>query len=223
METNRRLCLWDLPLFDGVELGIFSPVCREAAHKKHYRRGDVIFNQGDASDTLYLIKDGSFKLVRVNEDGKEVILQVACKGEVLGETALFRESAHPVTAIALEDARVCSLNRRRLEEVIRASPDLAMQVIFSLGNRLYSTWEQVTELRTGSTRERVLNLLIRLAGEHGEPCSQGTIINVHLTQQDIADFVGVSRVMAARAIKELVNTNHVKRHNKYYVLKDRCF
>lgn len=223
METSRRFCLWDLPLFDGVERSAFSPVCREAALKKHYKRGDVLFNQGEPSEALYLIKDGSFKLVRGNEDGKEVILQVAGKGEVLGEAALFRAGEHPVTAVAMEDSRVCSLSRRRFEKVLRESPDLALQVIFSLGSRLYSTWEQVSDLRTGTTRERVLNLLLRLAGEHGEPCPEGTLVRVYLTQQDIADFVGVSRVMVARTIKELADCNYLTRKNRYYVLKDRCF
>lgn len=223
MEVNRHLCLKDLPLFENVEDEVFSTVCRGAAVKKHCRRGDILFNQGEPSDTLYLIKEGSFKLVRVNEDGKEIILQLAGKGEVLGEAALFRENSHPAAAVALENARVCALSRQRLEKIIRESPDLALQVIYSLGNRLYNAWEQVTELRTGSTRERVLNLLIRLAGERGEPCPEGTLIKLQLTQQDIADFVGVSRVMVAQSLKELTSKNYLIKKGKYYILKDRCF
>jgi CRP/FNR family transcriptional regulator len=220
---NRCLCLKDFPLFECVEQQVFSQVCLKAAAKKYYQRGDVLFHQGDPTDSLFLIKEGSFKLVRVNEEGKEVILQVAGKGEVLGEAALFRKGTQPASAIALETARVCSLSRQSLEQIIRESPDLAMQVIFSLGNRLYDTWEQVTELRTGSTREKVLNLLIRLSIEHGEPCPEGTKIKLYLTQQDIADFVGVSRVMVAQTLKELSTRNYIDRVEKYFVLKDRCF
>lgn len=223
MEKNRCLCMKDLPFFERVEQEVFSTVCRKAAAKKYYRRGEILFNQGDPSDTVFLIKEGSFKLVRVTEDGKEVILEVAGKGEVLGEAALFREGFHPATAVALEDARVCAVNRRRLEEVIRETPELALQVISSLGSRLYSYWEKLTELNAGTTREKVLNLMIRLAGEYGEPCPQGTRIRLHLTQQDIADFVGASRVMVVQALKELAAGNYLCREDKYYILKDRCF
>lgn len=219
---NRRHCLRDLPLFECVEQQVFSRICRTAA-KKYYQRGDYLFRQGDPTDTLFLIKEGSFKLVRVNEEGKEVILQVIGWGEVLGEAALFREGTQPASAIALEPARVCSLSREHLEQIIRESPDLAMQVILSLGNRLYSTWEQVTEFRTGSTREKVISLLIRLAEEHGEPSTEGTKIKLHLTQQDIADFVGASRVMVAQALKELTERNCIERVDKYFILKNRCF
>ncbi|MFZ5650109.1 MAG: Crp/Fnr family transcriptional regulator [Bacillota bacterium] len=155
-------------------------------------------------------------------NGKEVILQLAGRGDVLGEAALFREGFHPATAVALEDSRVCTVTRRSFEEIVRQSPDLAMQIIISLGSRLYDTWEQVTELNAGNTRERVFNLLIRLAGEHGEPCTEGTIIKIHLTQQDIADFVGASRVMVVQTLKELAEKNYLIRNDKYYILKDHC-
>jgi len=69
----------------------------------------------------------------------------------------------------------------------------------------------------------VLNLLIRLAEEHGEPRTEGTKIKLHLTQQDIADFIGASRVMVAQALKELTERNCIERVDKYYILKDRCF
>ncbi|MFZ5646082.1 MAG: Crp/Fnr family transcriptional regulator [Bacillota bacterium] len=222
METNRRLCMRDLPFFDRVEQEVFSLVCRRAAVRKYYRRGEAMFSQGDSCDTVYLIKEGSFKLVRVTEDGKEVILQVAGKGEILGDASLFREGFQPATAVALEDARVCAVGRRRLEELVRETPDLALQIIVSLGNRLYDTWDQMTDLNAGTTRERVLNMLLRLAGEHGEPCEGGTIIRVHLTQQDIADFVGASRVMVAHALKELAARNSIAKSNRYYIIKDRC-
>ncbi|EEG77982.1 Crp/Fnr family transcriptional regulator [Dethiobacter alkaliphilus] len=223
METDKRFCLHDLPLFDNLERSAFSTVCRHAAIKRHIRRGETLFHQGDPSDTLYLIKEGSFKLVRITEEGREVILHLAGCGEVLAEAALFREGIHPVSAVALEDARVCALSRERMEEVIQNNPDLALQVIYSLGSRLYNSWEQAVEIRAGSTQEKVLNLFIRLANEHGENCSDGTRIPVSLTQQEIADFVGASRVMVARALKTLSERNYVLKKGRYYILKDRCF
>ncbi|MDW7650722.1 MAG: Crp/Fnr family transcriptional regulator [Bacillota bacterium] len=223
MEANKRFCLHDLPLFDNLERSVFSTVCRHAAIKKHIRRGEYLYHQGDPSDTLYLVKEGSFKLIRVTSDGREVILHLAGCGEVLAEAALFRQGIHPASAVALEDARVCALNRERMEEVIQSNPDLALQVIYSLGNRLYSSWEQAVEIRAGSTQDKVLNLFIRLAGDHGERCSDGIRIQVSLTQQEIADFVGASRVMVARALKTLANRNYLAKKDRFYILKDRCF
>ena len=150
-------------------------------------------------------------------------MHLAGSGEILAEAALFREGFHPVSAVALEDARVCALSRERMEEVIKSNPELALQVIYSLGSRLYNSWEQVVEIRDGSTQEKVMNLFIRLAGEHGENCPDGTRIPVSLTQQEIADFVGASRVMVARALKALTDRNYIIKQGRFYILKDRCF
>ncbi|MBS3970697.1 MAG: Crp/Fnr family transcriptional regulator [Clostridia bacterium] len=220
---KKQFCLHDLPLFDGMDRNLFTMVCRHAAIKRHYRRGETLFRQGEVSDTLYLIKEGSFKLIRVSEEGKEVILQVAGTGDVLGEAALFREGIHPATAVAMDNARVCALSRERLETVIRANPDLALKVIYSLGNSLYNAWEQASELRTGSTREKVLNLLIHLAANHGEQCPEGKKITLCLTQQEIADYIGASRVMVAQVLKELQARNYLIKKGKHYILKDSCF
>jgi CRP/FNR family transcriptional regulator len=213
----------DLPLFSGVEPETFDAVCRVAATRKYYRRGEVLFNQGDANSTVFLIKDGSFKLVKMTEDGKDAILFVAAKGEVLGEAALFRDSFHPATAIALEDSRVCAISRRNMERAVRDDQDLALQIIRGLGARLYDTWEQLAELSAGDTRDRVLSLLLRLAAEHGIPCPEGTRIGLRLTQQDMADFIGASRVMVARVLRDLISGNRLLRQGQYYVLRDRCF
>lgn len=222
MEVKRCLCLKDIPIFAGVEKETFQPIC-QAATKRYIRRGEILFYQGDKVDTVYLVKEGSFKMVRVSEDGRETILQIITRGEIIGEAALFQEKCHPATAIALEEAKICSISRRLMEEVIKKSPGLAWQVIASLGSRLYATWEQVAEFNSLTTREKVLSLLIRLARDHGEVCPEGTRIKLHLTQQEIASMVGASRVMVAQALKELATSNYLCRKEKFYILRDRCF
>lgn len=222
METGRSTCLRDLPLFSNVEADVFRPVCA-VADKRTLHRGDVLFRQGEPVKAVYLIKQGSFKLARVTEDGREVLLRIAGQGEVLGEDALFQENTHVATGIALEDAKVCSISRERLEEVIRQRPDLAWQVIASLGSRLYALWAQVTELNTQTTRERVLTALVRLAGDYGEECPQGTRIRLRLTQEDIGGLVGASRVMVAQVLGELAADKRLIREGRYYVLRNHCF
>ena len=86
MEIKRCLCLRDIFIFAGVDRSSFKPIC-DAATKRLIRRGEVLFHQGDEVDSVYLVKDGCFKLVRVNEEGEEVILQIIATGEVIGEEA----------------------------------------------------------------------------------------------------------------------------------------
>lgn len=222
MDVKRSLCLKDLPLFTTVSADAFRPVCM-ATEKRCLHRGEVLFHQGDPVGAVHLVKEGSFKLVHATEDGREVLLRIAGQGEVLGEEALFQDSNHVGSAVALEESKVCGISRQRLEEVIKQRPDLAWQVIASLGSRLYAVWAQLAETNGQTTREKVLSLLIRLSKEHGESCPQGTRIGLRLTHEDIAGMIGASRVMVTQVLRELTADNHLLRDGRHYVLKNHCF
>ncbi|MCR4435313.1 MAG: Crp/Fnr family transcriptional regulator [Clostridiales bacterium] len=223
MNEKRYLCLYDIPIFSGLNKESFKNICT-ASNKQRKAKGEVLFSQGDAADSVYVVKEGSFKLIHTTKDGDEVILQIVSTGEILGESALFRrDTVQPLTAVAMEDSKVCSIDKGTFEKVIKSEPDLAWQIIENLGNRLYNTWEQVAESNTQTTRERVLSLLMRLAQKYGESCPQGTCIKIHLTQQEIASLVGVSRVMASQVINDLIKDDLLCREKKYYILKNRCF
>jgi len=223
MNKKRYLCLYDIPLFSGLNNDSFKIICH-AASKQSKRKGEFLFCQGDIADTVYIVKEGNFKLIRTTENGDEAIMQIVGPGEILGESALFRSGTnHPVAAIAMEESKVCSIDRKSLEKIVKIEPDLAWQMIESLGNRLHNTWEQLTESNTQNAREKVLNLLVRLAQEHGEPCPQGQYIKIRLTQQEIASLVGVSRVMVSQVINDLISDNYLCKEKKNYILKSQCF
>lgn len=223
MEKKRYLCLYNIPIFYGIDRNAYPSICR-AANKCCMRKGEFLFNQGDIANDIYLIKEGSFKLVRITESGEEVIVQIVGQGEIIGEANLFRENiSFPISAIALEEAKVCSINIQALEKSINNEPKIALQIIKNLGKQLYDTVERIVELNTLTVQEKVLSLFIRLAQEYGKPCAEGTIINIYLTQEEIASIVGASRVMVSQILGELVKTNYICRKKKYYVLKEKCF
>lgn len=207
-----------LPLVSYVEPELVTMLCKRAAMSRLIKTGQALFEQGDPSEVLFVVRQGSFKSVWTNRHGKEVILQIIGKGEFLGVNSLTEMQRHLTSAIALEDARVCVLTRDKMESAIREYPHIALQVICNLGHRLNDLSQQVTEFRVGNTQDRVLNLLKRLAREHGETDRRGIRIKIRLTQQDIADFVGASRVMVAQALKKLSLANQVARDQHHFII-----
>jgi CRP/FNR family transcriptional regulator len=209
-----------IPLITGIEPKLINLLCRKAAYTRLIKQGEALFKQGDISEFLFVIREGSFKSVWINENGKEIILQIAWKGEMIATNSIEQSSRHLASAIALEDSSVCIISREKLEEVIRDSPDVALQLICNLGNRVHQLSQQVTEFRIGSTRERVFHLLARLASQNGEPYGKGTKIKTRLTQQEIANFVGASRVMVSQSLQELLSSNYITRENNHYIIND---
>lgn len=218
---ENSLQLENLAFLAVIEPELIKTLCTKAAVTRRLTKGDYLFKQGDIARDLYIIHKGNLKISTVSADGKEALLQLVGRGEILGASCICCQNAHLSSAIAIEDCRVCVLSPDRLEEVIAESPDLALQLICNLGTRLQHMSEQVARVRVGTTRDRIINLFNNLAAEHGEPCETGTKICLRLTQQDIADFIGVSRVMVAQVLKQLSISQYITRKNKYFIINHR--
>lgn len=216
------LCLQELPIFQGLEKKEFANICFSTI-KKSVAKGDFLFRQGEPANTLCLIKAGKIKLVQVTEGGREIILDVLGPGEVLGETVLFQEQDQLYSAVALEETKLCCFNQAQFEEVIRQNPDFAIKIIGYLGNKLHQNMRLAGESAGTSVKEKLLRLFIRLADEYGRKINIGTVIELNITQQEIANMIGASRVMVAQVLKELKEAGIVGRQGKYYILqKDLC-
>ncbi|PKM87911.1 MAG: Crp/Fnr family transcriptional regulator [Firmicutes bacterium HGW-Firmicutes-12] len=208
------------PVFSGLDNAIFKPVCIVSITKE-LKKGDFLFKQGDIADSCYIVKEGTIKLTKLTEDGEESVVHVINAGEILGESTLFRSiSFHPVTAIALENVKVCYLSRNMLEQLVKKNPDLAWELIVNLSNQIYKNWEKILELNTQTTPEKVIGFFRQMAREYGEPCDKGTRIKIRLTQEEIASMVGASRVMVSKSLQKLITKQILLKEKKYYIIKE---
>jgi CRP/FNR family cyclic AMP-dependent transcriptional regulator len=99
---------------------------------KTFEPGDVIFREGDDSQSeAYLVHEGTVE-ARRRINGEERVLNTLVKGDLLGEVALFRDAPHSVTAIAVEHVTLLVIPAHRLESMIRANPELAIALICQL-------------------------------------------------------------------------------------------
>ncbi|MDX9872357.1 MAG: Crp/Fnr family transcriptional regulator [Clostridia bacterium] len=213
--------LQNRPVFTGLDNATFKPVCIKSITKE-LKKGEYLFQQGALADSCYIVKEGTLKLTKLTEDGEETMVHVINAGEILGESTLFRKiSFHPVTAIALENVKVCYLSREILEQLVKKNPDLAWELFVNLSNQVYKSWEKILELNTQTTPEKVISLFRHLAKEHGEPDNGGTRIKMKLTQEDIASMVGTSRVMVSKAIQKLIQSQILIKDKKHYIIKQK--
>jgi len=99
---------------------------------KTFEPGDVIFREGDESQSeAYLVHEGRVE-ARRRVAGEEQVVNTLVKGDLLGEVALFRDAPHSVTAIAVEHVTLLVIPSHRLESMVRASPELAIELIRQL-------------------------------------------------------------------------------------------
>jgi len=213
------ICLQELDLFQGLDREQFNNLCQCTTRKK-LSKGAHLFFQGEMTSTIYLIKSGKLKLVQTTENGRESILDVCGPGEILGELSLFQEQKEPSSAVAMEEANICCFSRQQFKELIRQDPSFALRIISYLGEKRYETLQKQIEETRQTVKEKLLHLFYRFANDYGQKHESGLLIDLKVTQQELADMIGSSRVMVVHALKEFEEANIIGREKRYYILKE---
>lgn len=165
-----------------------------------YARDAYIFFEGDLPEYLYVIWMGRIKLVRHSVDGRDVVLDVLGPGRLVGEVAVFEGAPYSQTAQAMEEVAVIAIARHDYLELLQRFPTLALAVINELGRRLRVVNDLVQSLAVDRVERRIARALLRLALYNGTPTRDGTMIQMRLTRQDLADMTGTTVETAIRVM-----------------------
>jgi CRP/FNR family cyclic AMP-dependent transcriptional regulator len=181
-------------------------------------RGTHVFDQGDPTRIIYLVKRGAVRIARETEDGKDVTVALLGPGDLFGEETLFDTKPRTTNAIVVEDALLCRARAEDLFALLSRDPALALNVAKVLSGRLDEAQATMEDLAYAKVGERILHLLRKLAAEHGVPCEGGTRIDLRLTHADIASLVGSTRETVSVEMGRLVEAGHIQLVGRNIVL-----
>ncbi len=163
---------------------------------RRFARDEVIFHRDDAGGQLYVILSGSVKVAIPDEEGHEVVVAVERDGAVFGELALFDDAPRSATVTALGETQVVTLAREDFLRVLERSPRATQEILRLLARTVRRASGRIEDLVFLDVPGRVAKCLLDLATAHGRT-------DVELTQDDLAAFVGATRVSVNRALAEL--------------------
>jgi CRP/FNR family transcriptional regulator, cyclic AMP receptor protein len=143
VETLRQV-----PLFESLDDATARELC-ELIETLDCPAHQVLFHAGDAGDAMYLIESGKVRICMQAKDGHEVTLAKLGRGDFFGEMALLDGERRSADAVVAEDARLALLSREHFLSFMRSSPDVALEMLTALANRLRHTDEL---LRHSATR-----------------------------------------------------------------------
>lgn len=167
-----------------------------------YKKGQVIFYEGNQSFGMYCVSKGHVKLYKTGLDGKQQILRVAGPGDVLGYRALLANEPYQATAEAIEDVEICSLDKSSFSQVLKKEPSLAMNLIKKLAQELGTAETLATSIAQKSVRERMAELLLSLARTYGEEEGKNHKISLALTREELGNMIGVTQETSIRLISD---------------------
>lgn len=162
--------------------------------------------EGDRPLGIYLVLDGSFKTIKLPDDGRELMTGLFKVDDYLGITALLLDETLDETAEALEDSSICMLPKESLISLLNQYPDIAQQFIAILSNNVREKEGQLLELAYHSVRRRLVKVLIRLAKK--------TLDNqFKINREELASMAGVATGTVSRTLTHFKDDGLIDKKN----------
>jgi CRP-like cAMP-binding protein len=190
----------------------------QAALRKTFKKGEVVFSQGDPANQMFLLKAGRVKLGKITAEGNEITLDIRKAGDFLGESMLIEDADYPLTALCLEDTLTCGFTKAAFEKLILENPNIGLQVIKNLSNRIAWLTERVGSFSLSNLEDRLYQVLTQVAREHGVESPRGFSIQFPLTHEELGFLVGAHRVSITKAMKALRETGRILQEGKTLIL-----
>jgi CRP-like cAMP-binding protein len=210
-------CIGNLWVFENLKPQEVAALT-QAAGRKSFQKGQVVFSQGDRANQMFLLKAGRVKLSKITAEGNEITLDIRKAGDFLGESMLIEDADYPLTALCLEDTLICGFSKANFEKLILENPNIGLQVIKNLSNRINWLTERVGSLSLTNLEDRLYQVLTQVAREHGIEGPRGFSIQFPLTHEELGFLVGAHRVSITKAMKALKEGGRIVQEGRTLIL-----
>lgn len=219
-DPTKKEYLRGTPVFSGLsddELDEVVPLVVERRLK-----GDtVVFHEDDPASAFYLVKEGRVKIYKTAADGREQVLSILGDGQVFGDVPVFDGGPYPATAATMDETVIYQVKRDEFEEFVRRHPEVALKLLRVLGQRLRQAMELVRDLSFKQVPHRLAGLLLSLGRDYGTEADDGTLIDMKLSRQEMAEIVGTSRETVTRELKKMESAGMLRLEARRIIITDR--
>jgi CRP/FNR family transcriptional regulator len=175
----------------------------DVAIPRSFGAGDVVFREGDDSDTCYVVRSGHARAIREHPDGRQITLATFGPGDIFGELAMFDDERRSATVEAIDELGVLGIPGLDMRGLLARHPDIAVKLVISLGRRLRAANERLARQSFQTVQSRVAAVLAQLVEQaRAEGAPEGDVL-VTTTQADLAQLAGSSRESASRFLAVL--------------------
>ena len=191
-----------------------------SASRRRYRRGDIIFQKDDPGHSLFIVARGSVRIYVPSTQGADLTLAVLGPGAFFGDLSLLDGRPRSASAAALGDTNVVILERSDFVAVIRTRPAAVMSVLAVVVRRLRETDEMASDLAFLDVGGRLAKKLLELAATNGVKRQDGVLLDMPITQEELANMIGVTRESVNRNLSLFRRIGLVAKEGRRFVLRD---
>lgn len=178
--------------------------------RKHkvYRKKEVVYSEGDYANYLYYIDSGKVKTVKMDEYGKEFVIEIYGTGSFLGYIGLMDDGEHQETAVAMEDTEVSVIPKQDFQNLLYKNRDVANRFIKILADNVQDKERRLLQLAYTPVRERVAEALLDL--QEREDAENGDGMWMKISREDLANIVGTAKESLIRILSEFKKAGYVE-------------
>ena len=207
-----------VPVFSTLEQPDLEQIA-ELAVPRSFAPGEVVFREGDASDTCYVVRSGHARAIRTHGDGRTITLARFGPGDIFGELALFEDERRSATVEAIEPSSVVAVLGPDMRRLLAEHAEISSRLVIALGRRLRETNERLTRQSFQTVQSRVAVVLSQLVDQELADGASGDVL-VTATQADLAQLAGSSRESASRFLAVLERAGVISQGRGRLVVHD---
>jgi len=171
--------------------------------EQKYGKGEVIFREGVVPSGIYYIHQGKVKKYKIDKMGKEQIIYVANKGELIGYHAILSEERYPDSAAALENSAISFIPKEDFLTVLHQSPLFAQRLLKVLSHEYTVLSNNISVFANRSAVERLAIALIVIREKFKAESPEGEKVLIDISRSDLANMAGLAKENVIRLLKEL--------------------
>jgi CRP/FNR family transcriptional regulator, cyclic AMP receptor protein len=207
-----------VPVFSTLERDDLERISQLAVPRS-FAPGEVVFREGDSSDTCYIVRDGRACAIRTHRDGRTITLARFGPGDIFGELALFEDELRSATVEAIERTSVVAVLGPDMRRLLGEHAEISSRLVIALGRRLRETNERLSRQSFQTVQSRVAVVLSQLVESEQEAGASGDVL-VTATQADLAQLAGSSRESASRFLAVLERAGVISQGRGRLVVHD---
>jgi CRP-like cAMP-binding protein len=182
------------------------------------KKGDLIFEEGENVNGIYCIKDGICKLTKLSPNGKDHIVKLIKKGELLGQRSLISDEPVNLSATALEDMEVCFIPKSEIMSFFDSNNQFSMNVMKTICGDLKEADDIMVNLAQKSVKERLAITLLYLEDTFGK--NEDNSLKIQLSRDELASLIGTATESCIRLLSDFNKLDLIELNGKKIILKN---
>jgi CRP-like cAMP-binding protein len=218
MSASKDKCDLERCYFCQLCLKDWLPAVSAHRSNFRYKKGEVIFKEGELVKGIYFVYSGKVKVHKKWNGDKELILRFADAGAILGHRGLGGDQYYPVSATALEPVMICYMDLDFFKTSLKVNPELTLSLLDFFAQELKESEKRMRNMAHMSVKGRLAYALLLLKDKFG--VTDNNELNISISRQDIASYVGATYETVFRTLGELANEHIISLSGKNISLLD---